>query len=144
MYDTQYHMTLTIRPIAQTVVACLLLAACGTPVGGAKSGTLQVIAGENFWGSIAAQLGGSHVFVTSIVTNPNTDPHDYESSATDARAFATADYVVLNGAGYDDWGQKLLSANPSQNRMVFTVAQLLNKKPGDNEHFWYNPEWVDK
>ena len=92
-------MTLTIRPIALTVVACLLLAACGIPVTGTPSGTLQVIAGENFWGSIAAQLGGSHVSVTSIVTNPNTDPHDYESSATDARAFATADYVVLNGAG---------------------------------------------
>jgi zinc/manganese transport system substrate-binding protein len=103
-----------------------------------------VIAGENFWGSIASQLGGSHVSVTSIVTNPNTDPHEYESSATDARAFATADYVVLNGAGYDDWGQKLLSGNPSSNRKVFTVADLLNKKAGDNPHFWYNPDWVDK
>ena len=144
MYDTQYHMTLTIRPIAQTVVACLLLAACGIPATGTPSGALEVIAGENFWGSIAAQLGGSHVSVSSIVTNPNTDPHDYESSATDARAFATADYVVLNGAGYDDWGQKLLSANPGQNRKVLTVAELLNKKAGDNEHFWYNPDWVEK
>jgi len=137
-------MNRTIRPVCIAALAGLILAACGTPVGGAKSGTLQVIAGENFWGSIAAQLGGSHVSVTSIVTNPNTDPHDYESSATDARAFATADYVVLNGAGYDDWGQKLLSANPSQNRKVFTVAELLNKKAGDNEHFWYNPDWVEK
>jgi zinc/manganese transport system substrate-binding protein len=121
------------------------LAACGTPPTNSGSGqTLQVIAGENFWGSIASQLGGSHVSVTSIVTNPNTDPHEYESSATDARAFATADYVVLNGAGYDDWGQKLLSGNPSSNRKVFTVADLLNKKAGDNPHFWYNPDWVDK
>ena len=103
-----------------------------------------MIAGENFWGSIAAQLGGAHVTVTSIVTNPNTDPHEYESSAVDARAFATAEYVILNGAGYDDWGQKLLSANPSQNRKVFTVADLLNKKAGDNPHFWYNPDWVEK
>jgi zinc/manganese transport system substrate-binding protein len=121
------------------------LAACGAPSTGPGSGnTLQVIAGENFWGSIAAQLGGSHVSVTSIVTNPNTDPHEYESSATDARAFATADYVILNGAGYDDWGQKLLSGNPSSSRKVFTVADLLNKKPGDNPHFWYNPDWVDR
>ena len=103
-----------------------------------------MIAGENFWGSIAAQLGGSHVSVTSIVSNPSTDPHDYESSAVDARAFAAADYVVLNGAGYDDWGQKLLSANPSPSRKVLTVADLLNKKAGDNPHFWYNPDWVDR
>jgi len=137
-------MNRTIRSICLAALATLVLACCGTPAGGSGTGTLQVIAGENFWGSIAAQLGGSHVSVTSIVTNPNTDPHDYESSATDARAFATADYVVLNGAGYDDWGQKLLSANPSQNRKVFTVAELLNKKAGDNEHFWYNQDWVEK
>src|SRR5947209_15280441 len=143
-HDTQYQMVRTIRWLSLAALAGLTLAACGIPAAGTPSGTLQVIAGENFWGSIAAQLGGTHVSVTSIVTNPNTDPHDYESSATDARAFATADYVVLNGAGYDDWGQKLLSANPSQNRKVFTVAELLNKKAGDNEHFWYNPDWVEK
>ena len=115
-----------------------------TATGPGSGQPLQVIAGENFWGSIATQLGGTHVTVTSIVTNPNTDPHEYESSATDARAFATADYVVLDGAGYDDWGQKLLSANPSSSRKVLTVADLLNKKAGDNPHFWYNPDWVDQ
>src|SRR5437660_9151369 len=138
-------MTRVIKTLLAAALLSARLAACGAPATGAGSGqTLQVIAGENFWGSVAAQLGGSHVSVTSIVTNPSTDPHEYESSATDARAFATADYVVLNGAGYDDWGQKLLSANPGQNRKVLTVAELLNKKAGDNEHFWYNPDWVEK
>ena len=143
-YDTQYQVTRTIKGLLIGATFSMVLAACGTPAGGSSSGTLQVIAGENFWGNIAAQLGGSHVAVTSIVTNPNTDPHEYESSAVDARAFATADYVILNGAGYDDWGQKLLSANPSQSRKVLTVADLLNKKAGDNPHFWYNPDWVEK
>src|SRR5260370_27969641 len=138
-------MTRTIKALVVGDELSVALAACGAPgTGGPGSGTLQVIAGENFWGSIAAQLGGSHVSVTSIVTNPNTDPHEYESSATDARGFATANYVILNGAGYDNWGQKLLSANPSQSRKVFTVADLLNKKAGDNPHFWYNPDWVDQ
>jgi zinc/manganese transport system substrate-binding protein len=128
-----------------TTLISALLAACGAPAaGGSANATLQVIAGETFWGSIAAQLGGTRVSVTSIVSNPNSDPHEYESSAVDARAFATAGYVILNGAGYDDWGQKLLSANPSTSRRVLTVADLLNRKPGDNPHFWYNPNWVDK
>jgi len=138
-------MTRVIKALVFGTLVSALLASCGAPAaGGSGTGTLQVIAGENFWGSVAAQLGGSHVSVTSIVINPNTDPHEYESSATDARAFATADYLILNGAGYDDWGHKLLSANPSQSRKVFTVADLLNKKAGDNPHFWYNPDWVDK
>jgi zinc/manganese transport system substrate-binding protein len=137
-------MTRAIKALLIGTLLSNVLAACGAPAVGSSSSTLQVIAGENFWGSIASQLGGTHVSVTSIVTNPNTDPHEYESSATDARAFATADYVILNGAGYDDWGQKLFAANPSSSRKVLTVADLLHKKAGDNPHFWYNPDWVDK
>jgi zinc/manganese transport system substrate-binding protein len=137
-------LTITGRILAGLMVLSLALSACGTPAPSTSSTTLQVIAGQNFWGSIAAQLGGTHVSVTSIVTNPNADPHDYESSTKDARAFATADYVILNGAGYDEWGSKLLAGNPNQKRRVFTVADLLHKKAGDNPHFWYNPTWVDQ
>jgi zinc/manganese transport system substrate-binding protein len=104
---------------------------------------LNVVAGENFWGSIAAQLGGSHVDVTSVVSNPNADPHEYESSSADARVFAGADYVILNGAGYDAWGDKLLAANPARRRRVLAVGALLGKRDGDNPHFWYSPEYVE-
>src|SRR6266568_4211973 len=104
---------------------------------------LHIVAGENFWGSLAAQLGGSHVQVTSIVSDPNADPHEYETSTATARIFAGAKYVVLNGAGYDNWGNKLLGANPIAGRQVLTVATLLSKRDGDNPHFWYNPAYVN-
>jgi len=126
------------------MVLTIALAGCGTPAASTSNTTLQVVAAQNFWGSIAAQLGGTHVSVTSIVSNPNADPHEYESSTKDARAFATANYVILNGAGYDDWASKLLAGNPNQGRKVFTVADLLQRKAGDNPHFWYNPTWVDQ
>jgi len=120
-----------------------LLVACGSPApNGLPPGAIGVIAGENFWGSIALQLGGSHVSVQSVVSDPNADPHEYESSANDARAFAEARLVILNGAGYDDWGTKLLDANPAVGRQVLTVADLLGKKVGDNPHFWYSPDYV--
>jgi zinc/manganese transport system substrate-binding protein len=148
--ETEYHLTVRIRRVGLSISivgATVLLAGCGSPVTGSTSGNgkvLQVIAAENFWGSIAAQLGGTHVAVTSVVTNPNADPHEYESSAADARAFATADYVILNGAGYDDWATRVLNANPNSARRVTSVADLIGKKPGDNPHFWYNPAWVDQ
>jgi zinc/manganese transport system substrate-binding protein len=107
-----------------------------------SAGAISVIAGENFWGSIALQLGGTKVRVQSVVTDPNTDPHEYESSANDARAFADARLVILNGAGYDDWGKRLLAANQSANRQVLNIADLLGKKAGDNPHFWYDPDYV--
>ena len=110
-----------------------------------KSGKqLNVVAGENFWGSIASQLGGTRVTVTSIINNPAGDPHDYESTPNDARTLAQADYVILNGAGYDDWASKLMAANPVSGRKVFAVANLLGKKAGDNPHFWYNPDYVER
>ena len=124
-------------------LALLALAGCATGTGSAARGAaLQVVAGENFWGSIAAQLGGAHVSVTSVISDPNADPHQYLTSVQTAREFATANYVILNGAGYDSWAQNALSANPVSGRKVLTVATLLGKKAGDNPHFWYDPTYV--
>jgi zinc/manganese transport system substrate-binding protein len=116
--------------------------ACGPPA--THSEQLKVVAGESFWASIAAQLGGFRVSVHSVVSDPNADPHEYEATTADARAFAEADLVILNGAGYDGWGTKLLAASQSQHQQVIDVAQLLGKKAGDNPHFWYDPAAVVK
>jgi zinc/manganese transport system substrate-binding protein len=104
--------------------------------------SLQVVAAENFWGSIASQIGGDRIKVTSIITNPNIDPHDYEPKPTDARTIANARYIILNGAGYDPWEQKLLDANPVNGRKVLNIGDLVGKKSGDNPHLWYSPEYV--
>lgn len=96
------------------------------------------------WGSIASQIGGNRVSVTSIVKDPTADPHDYETTTTDARTVADANLVILNGAGYDSWGQKLLDANPVDGRKVLDVAALVGKKDGDNPHLWYNPGYVNR
>jgi zinc/manganese transport system substrate-binding protein len=122
----------------------LLLAACGTtsqPSSG-NSGPIQVVAAENFWGSIAAQVGGSHVHVTSIIVDPNADPHSYEPTAADARTVAEAQCVIVNGAGYDPWADKLLQANPVNGRKELNVGDFLGKHEGDNPHMWYNPAYV--
>ncbi|MSP79064.1 MAG: ABC transporter substrate-binding protein [Dehalococcoidia bacterium] len=123
------------------VTVAVLATACST--GGASSGKgVKVVAIENFWGSIATQVGGSHVQVTNIINNPNADPHDYEPTAADARAIADAQYVIVNGAGYDAWADKLLAANPSKSRKVLNIGDALGKKEGDNPHLWYSPEYV--
>jgi len=108
------------------------------------SGPIQVVAAENFWGSIAAQLGGDRVHVTSVITNPATDPHDYEPSAVDARTFAGAQMAIVNGVGYDPWAPKLIAANPVKGRVVLTVGDLVGIKPGGNPHRWYSPANVQQ
>jgi zinc/manganese transport system substrate-binding protein len=103
------------------------------------SGKLQVVAAENFWGSIAAQLGGARVQVRSIIVNPATDPHSYEPTAADARTMAGAQLAIVNGVGYDEWASRLLAASPLSGRVTLNVGQLLGLHDGDNPHRWYFP-----
>ncbi len=105
---------------------------------------IQIVAAENFWGSLVSQIGGTHVQVLSIVSDPNADPHEYESNTANARAFATADYIVVNGAGYDEWADKLISAGIKPNAKVLNVANLIGQQNGDNPHFWYSPDYVNQ
>lgn len=114
----------------------------GTPVTVGAQSRLVAVACENFWGSIVQQIGDTRVSLTNIIADPAIDPHDYEPKTSDARLFAGARYVVVNGAGYDPWAAKLLAANPVPGRRVLTVADLFGKKDGDNPHLWYSPDYV--
>jgi zinc/manganese transport system substrate-binding protein len=114
----------------------------GASARSSQSGAFQVVVAENFWGSIARQEGGSRARVTSIIVNPNADPHAYEPSVADARVMAGAKYVIYNGAGYDPWVSRLLSANPVTGRRVLDVGAVIGKKEGDNPHMWYSPSFM--
>jgi zinc/manganese transport system substrate-binding protein len=104
---------------------------------------IQIVAAQNFWGSLVSQLGGTHVNVTSIVSDPNTDPHEYQSNPSNARAFANAQFVIVNGAGYDSWALSLLAASNAPNQKVLNVQQLLGQPVDANPHFWYSPYYVN-
>jgi zinc/manganese transport system substrate-binding protein len=114
------------------------------PIQSSSSSTIQIVAAENFWGSLVSQLGGNRTSVTSIVSDPNADPHEYASNSATARAITTASLVIVNGAGYDDWALRLIAAGNNQNQKVLNVADLLGKKAGDNPHFWYSPIYVNQ
>src|SRR5947208_4688912 len=116
----------------------------GASVGAAADGRRQVVAAENVWGNIAAQLAGSKAQVASVVASPAADPHDYEPTAGDARAVAGGQMAIVNGIGYDPWASKLIAANPVKGRVVLTVGDLLGLEPGSNPHRWYSPSDVQK
>ena len=119
-------------------------ATTASSVSSAEGAPLRIVAAENFWGSIARQLGGSKATASSVIDKPGTDPHDYEPTAGDARAFARAQLVVVNGVGYDPWAQQLLSANPVGRRLVVKVGDLVGARAGDNPHRWYSPADVEQ
>ena len=99
---------------------------------------VHVVAAENFWGNIAGQMGGRDVRVTSLITNPNADPHLFETDAADAATLAQAQVVIENGAGYDTWMRSLLSADGGSPRVV-TAASVLHVTGSDpNPHLWYD------
>lgn len=100
---------------------------------------LTIVAAENFYGDVAQQIGGPAVQVTSILSNPDQDPHLFEASPSVARAVAAARIVVYSGIDYDPWMQTLLKATAASHRQVIVVASLVGRKTGDNPHIWYDP-----
>jgi zinc/manganese transport system substrate-binding protein len=124
----------------------------GLPVVGQAASTVNgpcpvtptaVIAVENFYGNLLGQLGGQCVSVTSIITDPLADPHVYQPTASDAKSYQTAQFIVENGLGYDDFSDKLIGTL-TQKPTVLNVGAMLGLKVGDNPHVWYSPSDVDK
>jgi zinc/manganese transport system substrate-binding protein len=125
------------------VYSAVEMNAAPAPSCSTSTGKIQVVAAENFWGSLASQIGGTHTSVLSLVTDPNADPHEYESSAADAQAVASACLVIVNGAGYDSWAQLLISASDTQHQTVLNVQEILGVPSDANPHFWYSPYYVN-
>ena len=129
-----------IFPLLALVVFCALSACSGTSAGvptGSSSSVIAVVAAENFYGDLVKQLGGSHVSVRSLLSDPSVDPHEYESNVQDGIAVSEAQIVIENGGGYDTWMDKLLSASPNANRFVITASRVAPHPLPDNPHVWY-------
>jgi zinc/manganese transport system substrate-binding protein len=131
------------RTIIVLVVTALLLSACGGSATG--SGTVNVVAAENVYGDIASQIGGPRVSVTSILTNPNADPHLFEPTSSSGLAVADAKVVLQNGLGYDAFMTKLEDAAPSTSRVLVTMADVLGiHGQSANPHLWYDVPRLDR
>ena len=111
--------------------------ACGTSQDGAGSahGAISVVSSINQWGTLAEQLGGSGVQVTSIVNSTNVDAHDYEPTTSDIAKLQKARIVIVNGAGYDSWAVKAAQSAKSQ---VINAAEIGGVKDGGNPHVWFS------
>ncbi len=110
--------------------------------------TIKIVAAENFWGSLVSQLGGNLTSVLSIVSDPNADPHEYEANTSDAAAIAGANFVIVNGDGYDDWALQLISSSSAPGQEILDVATLNGVYVSGgivtgNPHQWYNPLYVN-
>jgi zinc/manganese transport system substrate-binding protein len=127
--------------ISGVVLAIFFALAAGPPARAADS-KIAVVAAENFYGDIARQIGGERVDVVSIMNNPDQDPHLFETTPGVVRKIADAKIVIVNGADYDPWMDKLLAAAPRPGRAVITAAELVHAKSGDNPHLWYDPATI--
>ncbi|WP_035166404.1 metal ABC transporter solute-binding protein [Lentilactobacillus curieae] len=120
------------------------IAGCSSNGGSnAKSGKINVVTTTDFYGEVAKAVVGDKGKVTSIINNPNVDPHDYTPTTKVGTEVAKANVAVANGVGYDGWMNKLVKNN-SDVKYIKVGESLLNKKDGDNPHLWYKPETMPK
>ncbi|HVE09285.1 MAG TPA: metal ABC transporter solute-binding protein [Paraburkholderia sp.] len=139
-HTRQRAATLAAKLIKGLAAAAAVLAVAQAAHAQQQGSRIQVVAAENFYGDVVHQLGGDYVSVTSILSNPDQDPHLFEASPKTARALQHASLVVYNGADYDPWMAKLLNASKSTTRKTIVAADLTGKKSGDNPHLWYDPK----
>ncbi len=133
------------RLVAAGLGLIAVVSACGATSGQPGTATIAVVAAENEYGNVAAQIGGKDVSVTSVESNPNTDPHTYEVSPSIAQKVGAALLVIQNGVGYDNYMTRILSASPSQSRKVIDVQHLLGLPDSTpNPHLWYDPTTMPK
>jgi zinc/manganese transport system substrate-binding protein len=126
------------KTIAGLALACLFALGLA-PNARAADGPIKLVAAENFYGNVAHQIGGLQVEVVSVMSNPDQDPHLFETSPAVARQLTAAQIVIYNGADYDPWMPKLLTATAKPGGVVIVAADLMHKKAGDNPHLWYDP-----
>ncbi|MFT8592755.1 MAG: zinc ABC transporter substrate-binding protein [Bifidobacterium sp.] len=122
-------------------IMALATVGCGTSSATDGNGKIDILAAENEYGDVAKSIGGSHVSVTSIISNPNADPHDFEASPSEVKLISEAKIVVQNGVGYDDWMTKMLKAHSSSDRTVINAQEVLGLADDTkNPHLWYEPK----
>ena len=139
--------TATTPPASGTTPPASGTATPGTSGGAspvASGPSLAVMGTENFYADLLTQIGGSRVQATSLLNDPNADPHEFETSPQDAALVADARLVIVNGIGYDDFMQQLLGAAPDPTRVVINVQQLLGVGDDVNVHIWYDPGTMPK
>lgn len=139
----------TTVPVLTGLIALLSLGACsstGTTPSSTPGGTIAVVASTNVWGDVAQSIGGNAVTVTSIISDPNADPHSYEANAQTELAISKAAVVIENGGGYDDFVGTMIAASGTKATVVDAVT-VSGKTAVDgqlNEHVWYDFPSVDK
>jgi len=139
----------TRRSIGQRAVAVSLVlaaSACGAPADADTS--LSVVASTNVYGDLVKQIAGGRVAVTSIISDPDADPHSYEANSRTQLQLSKADVVIENGGGYDDFVDTMLKAANNSNVTVLNVVGISGKKAPSggelNEHVWYDFPTVEK
>ncbi|TLQ21224.1 metal ABC transporter substrate-binding protein [Lentilactobacillus parafarraginis] len=122
----------------------VIVAGCSSSSSSSSSnGKIKITATTDFYGEVAKKVAGKHGDVTSVITNPNVDPHDYEPTTQVAKNLTGSKIVIANGIGYDGWMSKLVSNNKKAD-YIKVGEDLMGKKNGDNPHLWYNPATMPK
>ncbi len=121
--------------------AALLTSCSSAPSATVRPGVIQAVGAENEYANVLSQIGGRYVSVSSILDNPNTDPHTFEASTSVAEEVSNAQLIVQNGVGYDSFMNKIESASPNPGRKIIVAQHVLGLPDSTpNPHLWYDPK----
>jgi len=137
--------------LKQFFVSAILLLGLGSVLAGCQQtasptshGEIKIVTSLDFYGQTAKKVAGKYGEVTSVIDRPSIDPHNYEATVKTAKQTSTAQLIIYNGLGYDDWMGKLITNKAKNARVIQVGADVAGQKDGANEHIWYDPTTMPK
>lgn len=126
-----------------------LLAGCASGTPSQTTGKLSIVTSFYPLYELASTIGADKVEVTNLVP-AGSEPHDYEPSPQDIISLNNARLVVINGAGFESWSEKVVPDLQAKGVKVVelskTVGGLLQDSAGVaaqgnsiDPHFWLDP-----
>lgn len=120
------------RRLAAAIVALLVVtAACGNTSGSPAASTsgYRVMATTSVFADLARLALGDSVQIDSIVP-AGIDVHTFEPSPSDAAKIATADLIIMNGLGLDEWVLSLVEAAHRSSADLLRLGEGLDVSDG--------------
>jgi zinc/manganese transport system substrate-binding protein len=101
------------------------------------TGRIQVVTSTRVWAEITELLASEWVEVVSLVPE-NQNPESYTPSAEDLELLSSAELVIANGGGYDDFLGEMVETSGFSGNFLSLVEANPDYVSGADPHVWYD------
>ena len=123
---------------ASLIILCLavcMLSACSaaiTPPAATGQNQLNVLVVETFLADITQNIAGERAKVETLIPL-ELDPHVFDPTPQDIRKITDSTVLIMNGAGFEGWAQKILDNAGGKRQVIEASSGLTSRQAREGE-----------